>query len=268
MAKRKRTTTEATITRRIKEGYGQGNGAAYRPWLSVQDVPSQGLVHRVRGWKTGRVHHLLSNLERDYFYVLEWSPSVVDIREQYPLLSPEETQAIAEQMGVRHPVDPKTHHLIVMTTDFVVDVDCSGECIQQARTVKPAAKLENQRTLEKLEIERLYWQAHGIDWGIVTEQEIPRVYSNNIRHLHGYHNISDRVSAAVNIPAIIELLLSEKRNRTIGELAQYGDALFGLTAGTTLTVLYHLLATHQIQADLSAPLTLQTPLVAREAVLA
>ncbi len=200
MAKRKRTTTEASIARRIKEGYGQGTGAAYRPWLLVQDVPSQGLVHRIPGWKTGRVHHLFSNLERDYFYILEWSPSVQDIREQYPLLPPEETHKIAEQIGVRHPVDPKTQYPIVMTTDFALAIDCNGECIQQARTIKPAAKLESQRTLEKLEIERLYWQARQIDWGIVTEQEIPTTYANNIRHLHGYRTVDDRVSETAICP--------------------------------------------------------------------
>lgn len=268
MAKRKRTTTEATITRRIKEGYGQGKGAAYRPWLSVQDVPSQGLVHRVQGWKTGRVHHLFSNLERDYFYVLEWSPSVQDIREQYPLLPPEETQKIAEQMGVRHPVDPKTQYPIVMTTDFVVGTDCDRECVQQARTVKPAAKLESQRTLEKLEIERRYWETRGNDWGIVTEHEIPRILANNIRLLHGYCTIDDRLSGTINLPAIAEELLRVQQGGTIGDLAQYGDALFNLPPGSTLTILYHLLATQQFQANLFQPLTLQTQLVLEEGVLA
>jgi hypothetical protein len=268
MAKRKRATTEATIARRIREGRGRGTGASYRPWLSVRDVPSQGLAHRIQGWTTGRVHHLFSNLERDYFYVLDWSPTVVDIREQCPLLPLEETQAIAGQIGVRHPANPKTQNPVVMTTDFVVDIQHQGQPLQLARTVKLSAMLSHQRTLAKLEIERLYWQARDIDWGIVTEHEIPAAYACNIRHLHGYRDIDDRVSAAVNISAIIQMLLNEQHNRTIGDLAQYGDALFDVVSGTTLTVLYHLLATQQIQADLFLPLTVDTQLVSREAVLA
>jgi hypothetical protein len=86
MAKRSRKTDQAVIDRRIKEGRGQGTGAEYTPWLYVQDVPSNGLAHRIKGWKTKREHHFFSTLERDYFYVLEWSPFVIDIREQYPLL--------------------------------------------------------------------------------------------------------------------------------------------------------------------------------------
>ena len=85
MAKRKRVINERVIERRLKEGRGQGEGADYQPWLHIQDVPSQGLATRIKGWKTGRCHHLLSKLECQYFYILEWSPVVCDIREQFPL---------------------------------------------------------------------------------------------------------------------------------------------------------------------------------------
>ncbi len=81
MAKRKRITNQTTIEKRINEGRGQGRGGDYQPWLLIQDVPSQGLATRIKGWKTKRVHHLLSNLELSYFYILEWSPVVFDIRE-------------------------------------------------------------------------------------------------------------------------------------------------------------------------------------------
>lgn len=56
MAKRSPNTTE----NKLKKGIGQGHGKDYKPWLTVRDVPSQGLSTRVRGWKTGRVHHFLS----------------------------------------------------------------------------------------------------------------------------------------------------------------------------------------------------------------
>jgi hypothetical protein len=157
MAKRKRQTDKTVIDKRISDGRGQGRGSDYKPWLLVQDVPSQGLATRIKGWKTKRVHHLLSNLELSYFYILEWSPVVFDIREQYPLLPLEETLAIAEQCGIRHPTDPKTQEPVVMTTDFFITVPRSMEVIEQARTLKTAKDLQSERKLEKLEIERRYW---------------------------------------------------------------------------------------------------------------
>lgn len=83
--------------------------------MHIQDIASTGLASRIKGWKTGRVHHLLSKLETEYFYVLEWSNIVSDIREQYPLLPITETLEIAEQLGILHPTDPRTKESIVMT---------------------------------------------------------------------------------------------------------------------------------------------------------
>lgn len=100
----------------------------------MRDVPSRGLSSRVKGWKTGRVHHFLSQLELSYFYTLEWSVSVIDIREQYPLIPPKSTLDIADRLNIKPPTDPKTKLPIVMTTDFLVDVLIDGKIQQHART--------------------------------------------------------------------------------------------------------------------------------------
>jgi TnsA endonuclease N terminal len=100
--KRKNLTTQKLIDKRNSEGRGQGRGSDYKPGLRIQDVPSQGLVTRVNGWKTNREHHLFSKLELHYFYILDWSSIVSDIREQFPL-DLDETLAIAKQLGISHP---------------------------------------------------------------------------------------------------------------------------------------------------------------------
>ena len=64
MAKRDRRSDRKVIDRRLKEGRGQGRGAEYKPYLRVQDVPSQGLATRIGGWKSGREHHFMSCLGR------------------------------------------------------------------------------------------------------------------------------------------------------------------------------------------------------------
>jgi hypothetical protein len=192
MAKRRRGITPELIQKRIAAGRGQHEGRDYKPWLTIQDVPSLGLVHRIKGSKHGRVHHLMSNLERDYFYLLDWAEDVVDIREQYPLLPIEETSKIAEACGVKHPTDPATRNPVVMTTDFVVTMLRDGRRWVQARTVKPSTQLNSRRVLEKLEIERRYWEARGTDWGIVTEQCMPSIAVRNIDVLRVYRSIENR----------------------------------------------------------------------------
>lgn len=184
----RRFKTQADIERYIAQGYGQGQGAEYRPWLRVQDVPSQGRSRKVSGLKVNRNYHLLSDLEFAYFVVLEFSEDVVDIREQYPLLPTSDLQQIAHERSIRYPKFAGTDLPYVLTTDFLVTYKASNGTTQlAARTVKYSDALQPsstlQRTLQKLEIERYFWLNQGVDWGIVTEQAIPAALSENLQWL-------------------------------------------------------------------------------------
>ena len=186
MAKRKR---KLDIDKMIKEGRGTGRSDKYKPWIKIQDVPSLGRVSRIKGIKTGRQHEFLSDMERNYFYFLEYSDVVQDVREQFPLLPIEETMLIANELGIEHPKNPGTGELIVMTTDFLVNINYNNEHYEIARTIKSKDDLMNKRVSEKFEIERVYWEKKGIDWGIVTDDEIDKVIANNISLVHGYTEI-------------------------------------------------------------------------------
>lgn len=86
MSKHSRVWNQSIFEKYLREGRGRGDGPGYMPWIRIQDFASNGVVSRVKGRKTGRIHHLMSNNELAYFYLLDWSDSVLDIREQYPLL--------------------------------------------------------------------------------------------------------------------------------------------------------------------------------------
>lgn len=256
MAKRKRATTQREITKRNKQGRGLGTGCGYKPYLNVQDVPSQGLATRVTGWKTGRSHHFLSKLEWHYFYTLEWSPLVTDIREQYPL-DLVETLAIAKQLGYRHPTDPYTKQPVVVTTDFLNTITVGVRTVEHARAVKYRADLSKPRTLQKLEIERVYWEVRGIDWGIVTEEEVNPVLVANIKWIHHCRNLSDLLPLTEDTVARVEALLTPrvlKDNTPLRNLTDESDDRLGLSPGTSLTVIRHLLANRRWQVNMLSPI--------------
>lgn len=138
-----------------KEGRCQGELGNYKPWLTIQNVPSNGRAHRDIGWKTKREHHLLSDIEYNYFCLLDWSDNVIVIREQFPI-NRETTTKIAEHMNIKHPLDSSTQTPIVMTTDSFNTLRHDTKISYIARTIKPEKELNNNRVIEKFEIERAY----------------------------------------------------------------------------------------------------------------
>lgn len=264
MSKRKRTSK---VEKWIKEGRGTGIGLDYKPWLRIQDVSSLGRSTRLKGIKTGRQHEFLSDLERNYFYLTEHSDFVIDIREQFPLLPLEETIVIADELGIKHPTNPKTQEPVVMTTDFLLTVDKGEGIVELARTIKMKGELLKKRVIEKFEIERVYWERRQIDWGIVTEQEIPKEMARNISYIHGYYDIQ-RYDAFQNMnPQHIEdlamVLLKRvlNENQSIREATNTFDKEVHLPLGSGMTLFYHLLVQKIIRIDMLNPLNLELPIV-------
>jgi hypothetical protein len=262
MAKRKRVLNERVIQRRQKEGRGKGRGADYQPWLQIQDVPSQGLATRVKGWKTGRCHHFLSQLECQYFYQLEWASQVSDIREQYPL-ELDRTLALGERLGIKHPTDPRTREPVVMTTDFVVTIRLDGKLVEQARCLKYAQELVAERTIEKLEIERLYWNEQYVDWGIVTEHEMEPILAANVAWVHPYRAVMDLVPVTGEVVRRVTAVLTpavQARQAPLRELTDACDDQLGCAPGMSLTVVRHLIANQHWLVEMKQPINPAQPL--------
>ena len=129
--------------------------------------------------KTKRIHHLLSDLELATFHLFDWSESVLDIREQFPLIR-DDTRIIAQREGIKHPVTQGVD--LVMTTDFLIDAKDPFPA-QFAVQVKYQESFKDPRTIEKLDLERCYWQQKGIPWVTITEQDID-ANSQNIEWLY------------------------------------------------------------------------------------
>lgn len=261
---RRRSFTKDKCEVLIKEGRGQGCGASYIPWLKVRDVPSKGLSFRVKGWKTSRRHELLSLAEYHYFLTLEWSLSVVDIREQFPLLPIDRTLAIADDLGIIHPADPKSKLPVVMTTDFLIDHQTNGKKSHSARSVKKSRDdLSSKRTIEKMEIERRFWKEQGVDFGIIVDQDIPNDFVKNIDWLHKAFWIDDMEEVNPSLISLVEDALYKKIasiSQGVAKIALSLDEELGLSHGTCLWIVKHCIATRKWEVDLSHVINTRNPL--------
>lgn len=247
--KRTRTWNEVKYRKYLAEGRGQGKLEKYVPWVQIQDFPSKGIVSRVKGRTTGRIHHLMSNLELWYFYLLDWSEKAVDIREQFPLNEISDAIGIADACGIRYPYDRASGFPYVLTTDFLVTTH-NGYV---ARSIKPVNELQRPRVREKLEIERRYWAKRGIEWKIVTENEIPRIKARNIEWLYSGSDFMTLVSSEDLIQECKELFIRMycHESYAIATITRYIEESYGFSKGTGMSLFKLLVRDKCIELNLN-----------------
>jgi TnsA endonuclease N terminal/TnsA endonuclease C terminal len=258
--------TKESIRRRIGEGYGQGEGGDYKPWIVVQSFSSLGRVHRLKGWMSGRIHHLLSDNERKVFLSYQWSRRVIDIREQYPLFPIEETWEIAKSLGVRHAADRCTRCPIPMTTDLLLTIHETNRYRFHPRSVKYLKDLSDQRTLEKLEIERRYWgtSPRNLRLKVVSGESISDAFVRNMLWFSPCYRLTDLFPLTeLDVNRITYALTSVVTSQTlpIKTVAQECDRGLGLEFGTSLLVVRHLLAIRYWEVDAKVRIRTSEPLV-------
>lgn len=245
LAKRNTSWTEEKIAKYEKEGRGKGELKNYKPWLTIQDVPSMGRSHRFKGWKTGRQHHLLSDLEKNYLLLLDWAEDVIDIREQFPL-NREYTLKIAGEKDITHSINRENGVPIVMTTDFLITIRKNDEFKYLARTTKYSKDLNDKRKIELFEIEKQYWEENGVDFRIVTEMDIPEAFVNNLKFFHKsyYDEYEDTY-----IKIMIEQL-AESSGRLIDFLKKFNDKYLN-ESGEAISLFKHLVARKYVLLDMN-----------------
>ncbi len=250
MVKRRFGFDDAKKARFEREGRGTGSGTFYQPWLTVHDLSSSGRSARMLGRHNRRIHHLFSDIERGAFLEYDWRDDVQDIREQFPL-DRGLTRAIAFEMGVRHPRDPRSGTDIVMTTDFLVDM--TNGC--RAVSCKLGSDLTNPRTLEKVEIERRYWDRLGRRFGIWTELSTTKTRTHNLAFLHEYMDADEWRWCApghwtVRSLIFIDLLAQSDLRMPFEAFAAAFERVGGFASGDAMATLRYLACRKRVTFDL------------------
>ena len=208
----------------------------------------------------------MSLIEWKFFFILEWSTVVADIREQFPL-DLETTLAIAHSLGIPHPTDIKTREPKVVTSDVVVTVKMSVGMEDQAWAVKPAQKLSDIRTVEKLEIERVCWWHSNTKWGIVTDLDIDPILSKNVQLIHHFRDptiLKPLTAATVNRVEEIVVPRLHTEDLPLVEVTTSCDSQLGLKQGSSIAAVYHLIATRRLLVDMNVLIVPDRRLILRK----
>lgn len=261
MGRRVPKWTEAKIAQRIREGYGQGTRANYKPWLTVRDFSSQGTTTRIFSPKLGRAVTLFSNIERNAFFVCEFDELFDDFWEQLPIPR-DESLDIAASLGVRHPVYPGTRIPIVMTLDGVFSQRTATGIERIAIDCKPETALLNPRTKQKLAINEEYARRHGYDYLRFSELSVPQSVVHNIQWVRMSATRSGDVQGPLSnadvyrtrlLGALQRSATEPLQRKSVRKFLQDFDAEWLLPAGAGLRLLRELMWTHDAEFDFETP---------------
>lgn len=258
--------SEAKITRFQNEGRGLGFGRDYRPWLTVHDLSSSGLSRRAPSRTCGRVHHLLSQVEYDFFLMLDWSADVVDIREQFPL-DRTLTRATAAALGLRHPRYPRTKIDCVMTVDFLVDLRTRDSTVVRAYDSKVSDELNKKSSISKLEITRATLESLGIEHHLIIDTKLPMRAIENIKSIGlAQESFDEDIEFPDGIETSLAQLLGSLRSAhpsdSLRQLCEDYDVQYGNEPGTGIRLAKILMLRRSIAAPLSNKSMLDCPIAA------
>lgn len=122
-----------------------------------------------------------------------------------------------------------------------------------AIAVKPTSKLKNKRTLEKLQIERSYWESQGADWYIFTEKEISSALKQNLQWLKPFldpESSKDFDLTNEDTNALI-IRLSKYQGGKVSKICGLLDDKYQVDAGTHITALRFAIANNVIKMPLN-----------------
>lgn len=263
--------SEDWVKRRIAEGRGQGEGRHYKPWIQIgrREFSSRGRSHICPGAKCGRDHHVLSDLEKSVWLILEWSTVVVDIREQFPLFPRDICWQLARELGIQHPYDTASGTSRIFTTDFLCSLaDADQSLLALSAKYESDLAGADAGMLARLELERRFWEHFGVPWRLVTDQDIPHPMVENLEWLIDCQVLPNKLFKRIE-------LFREKLTRigtvrdSLQSVAHKAALGLDLKPSEALSMLCHLIWQREVSVNLDekvSPSTTQTIVlgVARE----
>lgn len=263
-----RKWTEQLVAQRVRDGYGEGRGAAYKPWVGTADFSSSGRIRRAYSPKFERTMQLLSDAEWHTFLLLEFADDVGELYEAFPM-ERTITLQIAAALGIAHPYYPGTDVPTVMTIDFLA-VNRDGDAIRTF-DVKRTEDAENERAVEKLQITREYCTGRGIAHHLVFHSALPMVKVRNIEWIRGGllkegelepYNGYFREKAQLMASELTRV----SHNLPLNKYCSGFDSRHGLTPGDGLRIAKILMWEKTLRGDIANPDLQSAPLLSFRAL--
>jgi hypothetical protein len=244
---------------RIRQGRGVGEGLDYKRWLNIRDVPSSGTSSSVLGVKVRRPVHTLSELETTYFYLAERTQSIVDIREQWPILDLDRTLRLCSDLGVRHVF--RGAYPEPFTIDFLITEAVEGKVTFRAASIKTAKDANDPKVRQRLAVECAWCQERGIPWTLVDTSSFDKTVLDTLRFIRGWFRNHYEPDGHQADHFSRQFLLTYLPNVTLGVLLRNAAKRLAISDSAALDIFSYCAWSARIPVSLRHPLLMNKPLV-------
>lgn len=266
MAKHNKNWSQNKLDGKLKDNRGTGEYEEYKPFLKTQDFSSKGISHRVKGNLINRMYEFFSSTQYNAFLLIEdialnKKNPIVDIREHFPLWDLHELNIIDETFKNINFSDKISNLDYVFTTTFLLTLTNYSMCYE-AISVKYVSDLSKRTVMERLELDRRYWEAKNIKWSVLTNEEIRnnRARLKNIKFYRPAYRLDDFEGVGTTnideLKAAIIYRISNSEETIIDTLNQIDDQ-YDLDPGMGLLVFRNILARKEVSINYNREIDLR-----------
>jgi hypothetical protein len=249
------------IEKKIKLGHGQNEGQNYLSWIFVHRETAWGLNNRPCGLTIQREYQLRNNQEYYYFRILDLCPTIVDIREHYPITEIDETLEIANRLGIKHPTKPVSNQPEVLTIEYFITIEEGLRRRYEAHLFRNASELEKRSEIELIEIIYQFLQRRNIPLKIATGIDPRSPIIKNLELFQQHYSLANQNLSETDIWNVTNILTSGVvRHQALRSLCSDCDTRLGLEPGKSLAVAYHLMARRYWKVDMTKSIDTGQPL--------
>ena len=222
-------------------------------------MPSEGTSTISLGIHTGRPHHLLSELEAIYFFLVERRASTVDIREQWPILDIDRTLELCARFGVRHAT--RSGYPEPFTIDLLITEQVDGELKYRAASIKSPEDARDPFVRLRLAVEHAWCQERGIPWTLVDTARFNKTTLETLRFMRAWFRHQYVSAPSLEDRFVDQFVVAYAPNRPLNELLAKLSKLLRQPMAVMEDTFRYCAWSNRLKPSLRHPLTLDTPVV-------
>ncbi|KXB29230.1 hypothetical protein AT959_18785 [Dechloromonas denitrificans] len=206
---------------------------------------------------------MLSEYEAIYFHLMERKSTLLDLREQWPILDIDRTLELCRQFGVRHPF--RGPYPEPLTIDFLITEMVNDSVTHRAASIKTPSDALDPEIRRRLAVEHAWCSERGIPWTLVDTSAFTKTMLATLRFMRTW--FSNRYEPDQDRAArFSEYFLGEYgTNILLSELIRKTARLMCINEAEAQNLFRYCAWSAHLDVSLTHQLELDRPLVLRDA---